>query len=167
MTAPSLRACFSAGLLALALAPLHGAVAQSTTDDAGMEAAGKCAASSGTASGACGIVTKGVLDFLSKTSEEQAWTAGTSCNSGGTADTSRNKFTEIRRQARDWGKNPGNPARIAAVNKVTASDNTMCMLNAIVGSKNCMALLAADREAFHRGDPKEDSTKGWRAKFCK
>ena len=165
MTAPTLRSCFSAGLLALALTALHGALAQSTSDDATMEAAGKCAATAGTAATACGTVSKGVLDFLSKTPEAQAWTVAASC--GDTADAAHGKFTEIRRQARDWGKNPGSPPRIAAVNKVTGSDNTMCMFNAIVGSKNCMALLAADREAFHRGDPKEDTTKGWRAKFCK
>jgi hypothetical protein len=142
-------------------------LALSASDDAGIEAAGKCAVSSGTASGACGIASKAVLDSLAATPEAQAWAVGMSCNDGAAGDAGHDKFVEIRRQAREWGKNPGNKARITSLTKITGSDKTMCMFNAIVGSKNCMALLVADRDAFHHVDEQADPTKGWRAKFCK
>jgi hypothetical protein len=168
MTASTLRnRIWSAALLAVALVPLEATLAQSTGDDATLEAMGKCAASAGTATAACGVAGKSVLDFLAKTSEDQAWTAAMSCNDGGAGDVKRNKFVEIRRQAKEWAKNPGHPARISALTKVTPSDKTMCMLNAILGPANCTALLVADRDAFHRNDAKGDPTKGWRAPFCK
>jgi hypothetical protein len=168
MSASTLRnRLWNTGLLALVLLPLQAALAQSTGNDAAFEAMGKCAASAGTANAACAIASKGILDFLAKTSEDQAWTAAMSCNDGGADDVKRNKFVEIRRQAKEWGKNPGHPARISALTKVTPSNKTMCMLNAIVGPENCTALLVADRDAFHRNDAKGDPTKGWRAPFCK
>jgi hypothetical protein len=156
----------NAGLLALALLPLEAALAQTGNDDA-LEAVGKCAASAGTTKGACSVASKGILDSLAKTSEDQAWTAAMSCNDGGDGDVTRKKFVELRRQVREWGKNPGHPARISTVTKLTASDKSMCMLNAIVGPENCTALLVADRDAFHRNDSKGDPTQSWRAKFCK
>src|SRR5262249_50845921 len=104
MTASTLRSCISAGLFALALAPVHATLAQSTDNDAAMEAVGKCATSSGRAAAACGVAGKGVLDFLAQTSEEQAWAAGMSCNNGSKGDTTHDKFVEIRRQAKEWGK---------------------------------------------------------------
>lgn len=167
MTARTLRGCFSTGLLASALILLHGGLALSASDDAGLDAVGKCAVSAGTATGACGIASKGVLDFLAKTPEAQAWAVGMSCNDGGATDVGHDKFVEIRRQASQWGKSPGNPPRITSLTKITGSDKTMCMFNAIVGSNNCMALLVADRDAFHHVDAQTDPTKGWRAKFCK
>jgi len=166
MTAARFRSCCNAGLLAFALTAFHGTMAQSTTTDPGLEAAGKCATTSGTAASACGTTRKGILDYLAATPEDKAWAIGMSCN-GGSGDTGHDKFAEIRRQATAWGKNPGAPERIAAVTKVTQSENAMCMLNAIVGSKNCMALLVSQRDAFHRNDPAGDPTKSWKAMFCK
>lgn len=166
MSAPTLRSCFSAGLLVLALAPFHLTVAQSASADAGLEAAGKCATTGGSASSACGVTRKAVLDFLAATPEDKAWAAGMSCQ-GGAGDKGRKEFSEIRRQASAWGKNPGAQERIAAAAKVTGSEGSMCMFNAIVGSKNCMAFLVAQRDAFHRNDPATDPTKSWKAMFCK
>jgi hypothetical protein len=166
MTAATFRSCFSAGLLAVGLTVFQGAMAQSATADPGLEAAGKCATTSGTATSACGTTRKGILDYLAATPEDQAWAAAMSCN-GAAGEAPHKEFVEIRRQATAWGKNPGAPERIAAVTKVTQSENAMCMLNAIVGSKNCMALLVAQRDGFHRNDPAGDPTKSWKAMFCK
>src|SRR5690242_17754217 len=80
MTA-TLRSCFNAGLLALALTTSLAALAQSGADPA-LEAAGKCATSGGTTPTACGVIRKQVLDFLAQTSEEKAWAAGMSCDGG-------------------------------------------------------------------------------------
>ncbi|HEX5045745.1 MAG TPA: hypothetical protein VFX89_01395 [Gammaproteobacteria bacterium] len=165
MTAPTFRSCISTGLVVFALAAFHGAMAQPA--DPGLEAAGKCATTSGTATGACGTTRKGILDFLAATPEDKAWAAGTSCNSGGAGDTPKNKFSEIRRQANQWGKNPGSPERIASLAKVTNTESSMCMLNAIVGPKNCEAFLVAQRDGFHRNDVAGDPTKSWKAMFCK
>jgi hypothetical protein len=167
MTVPTFRSCFSAALLTFALTSFHGAMAQSAGADPVLEAAGKCATTSGTAATACGTARKAILDYLAATPEDKAWATAMSCDSGGSAkDKGHSKFVEIRRQASAWGKNPGSPEKIASVTKVTGSEGAMCMLNAIVGRDNCMALLVSQRDAFHRNDA-DDPTKSWKAMFCK
>src|SRR5262245_42840864 len=96
--APTLRTCISAGLLAFALTGFHGAMAQSTADPL-LEAAGKCATTSGTATTACGTARKAIMDYMAATPEDKAWTNAMSCDAGTAKDKGHSKFVEIRRQA--------------------------------------------------------------------